>query len=441
MALIEISILEFALSILTIVGLIIFTIAQIKRKDLLYWLFAYTMLTFGYVTNQIRMFFIIFEVISFLFFTLAAICLFIATLIEYFQTFLNKDVIKRSNINKVIILALIGDILTFGIINFILLMLIISLIMLIRIYLKKKTLTHAFLCLSNAAAIFSIICNILINLSVEGAQEINISADIFLTTILMLTGIVALVEEKITESERRYKEAYARSTFYKDLVAHDINNILQNIQSSSELLALSLKDSNNLQRISELTNLIEDQVKRGANLVSNVRTISEIEETEIELKPIEISDYLNKAIKYTIKGFQDKNINIKIEPTMENVVVKANELILDVFENILINAVKYNENISIEIMIKFSKVEKEGKNYYKLEFIDNGIGISEKMKDRIFMRVYRKDKSVSGMGLGLSLVKKIIEKYEGYIWVEDKVKGEPSEGSNFIIILPELLNH
>jgi len=441
MALIEISILEFALSILTIVGLIIFLIAQIKRKDLLYWLFAYTMLTFGYVTNQIRMFFIIFEVISFLFFTLAAICLFIASLIEYFQTFLNKDAIKRSNINKVIILALIGDILTFGIINFILLLLIISLIMLIRIYLKKKTLTHAFLCLSNAAAIFSIICNILINLSVEGAQEINISADIFLTTILMLTGIVALVEEKITESERRYKEAYARSTFYKDLVAHDINNILQNIQSSSELLAFSLKDSNNLQRVSELTNLIEDQVKRGANLVSNVRTISEIEETEIELKPIEIFDYLNKAIKYTIKGFQDKNINIKIEPTMENVVVKANELILDVFENILINAVKYNENDSIEIMIKFSKVEKGGKNYYKLEFIDNGIGISEKMKERIFMRVYRKDKSVSGMGLGLSLVKKIIEKYEGYIWVEDKVKGEPSEGSNFIIILPELLNH
>jgi len=441
MALIEISILEFALSILTILGLIIFIIAQIKRKDLLYWLFAYTMLTFGYVTNQIRMFFISFELISFIFFTLAAICLFIATLIEYFQTFLNKDVIKRTNINKVIILALIGDILTFGIINFILILLIISLIMLIRIYLKKKTLTHAFLCLSNTAAIFSIICNILINLSVEGSHEINISADIFLTTILMLTGIVALIEEKITESERRYKEAYDRSTFYKDLVAHDINNILQNIQSSSELLSLSLKDSNNLQRVSEMTNLIEEQVKRGASLVSNVRTLSELDETEIQLKSIEISDYLNRAIKYTTKRFQDKNLNIQIEPSIEKVKVKANELILDVFENILINAIKYNESDSIEIMIKLSEVEEQGKNYYKLEFIDNGIGISDQMKEKIFMRVYRKDKSMSGMGLGLSLVKKIIEKYNGYIWVEDKVTGEPSNGSNFIILLPELLNN
>ncbi|MFW9936496.1 MAG: ATP-binding protein [Candidatus Thorarchaeota archaeon] len=442
MALIEISILEFALSILTILGLIIFIIAQTKRKDLLYWLFAYTLLTVGYVTNQIRMFFIIFELISFLFFTLAAIFLFIASLIEYFQTFLRKDVIKRSLIiNKVILLALIGDILAFGIINFIFLLLIISLIMLIRIYLKKKTLTHAFFCFSNAAAIFSIIGNILIHLSIDGAQEINISADIFLTTILMLTGVVALVEEKITESEHKFKEAYDRSTFYKDLVAHDINNILQNIQSSSELLSLSLKDSNNFQRVSEMTNLIEEQVKRGANLVANVRTLSEIEETEIELKSIEIFNYLNKAIKYTTKSFQDKNLNIKVEPTIENVKIKANELILDVFENILINAVKYNENDLIEIIIKLSKVEKEGKVYYKLEFIDNGIGISDEMKEKIFMRVFRKDKSTSGMGLGLSLVKKIIEKYNGYIWVEDSLKGETDKGSNFIILLPKLLDN
>jgi signal transduction histidine kinase len=437
MVLIEISILEFTLSILTSIGLIIFIFAQLKRKDLVYWLFAYTMLTFGYIINQIRIFFTIFELISFIFFSLATIFVFIAVLIEYFQIFIKKAVLRNPNYQKVIILAVIGDILTFGVINLMLILLIISFIMLIRIYLEKRTLTHFFLCLSDAAAIISVIGNVLINLSIEGSQEINISADILLTTILMLTGIVALVEEKITESESKFREAYDRATFYKDLVAHDINNVLQNIQSSSELLSLSLEDSKDLKMATEMTNLIEEQVKRGANLVSNVRTLSELEEIEIEIEPVEIYKFLNKAINYTTKRFQYKTVNIHIDPNFKEVKINANELILDVFENILINAIKYNENPSIEIECKLSKLEKEEQSYYKLEFIDNGIGIPDNMKDRIFKRVYRKDKSVSGMGLGLSLVKKIIEKFNGNIWVEDKVKGEPNKGSNFIILIPE----
>ncbi|MFX0057237.1 MAG: sensor histidine kinase [Candidatus Hodarchaeota archaeon] len=441
MALIEISILEFALSILTTIGLIIFIIAHLKRKDLLYWLCAYIFLTLGYITNHIRIFFIIFELISFVFFTLAVIFVFIAVFIEYFQIFLKKRFVKNHHSQKVLILVTVGDIVALGIVNFMLVLLIITLLMFIRIYFRKKTLTHAFLGLSIIAAMFSVVGNILINLSIEGSHEINISADIFLTTILMLTGIVAIIEEKITESERKYREAYDRETFYKDLVAHDINNILQNIQSSSELLSLSLKESKNLDNVAEMINLIEEQIKRGSNLVSNVRALSELEEAEIILEPIEIYEFLNKAIKYTTKRFQEKNIRIDIESDSDKTNVKANELLLDVFENILINAVKYNENPSIEIQIKHSKLKMEDKNYHKLEFTDNGIGIPDYMKEKIFTRVYRKDKSVSGMGLGLSLVKKIIEKYDGYIWVEDKIKGEPNKGSNFIILLPELLNN
>lgn len=118
--------------------------------------------------------------------------------------------------------------------------------------------------------------------------------------------------------------------------------------------------------------------------------------------------------------------------------VKANDLLIDVFENILINAVKYNERPIVEILIKFSKIKKEGSKFLKMEFIDNGNGISDDQKEIIFERAYRADKSTSGMGLGLSLVKKIISLYNGEIWVEDKVQGDYSKGSNFIIIIPEV---
>jgi len=51
----------------------------------------------------------------------------------------------------------------------------------------------------------------------------------------------------------------------------------------------------------------------------------------------------------------------------------------------------------------------------------------------------RADKSTHGMGLGLSLVKKIIQKYEGKVWVENRVKDDCSKGSNFIILIPEVI--
>jgi len=109
-----------------------------------------------------------------------------------------------------------------------------------------------------------------------------------------------------------------------------------------------------------------------------------------------------------------------------------------VFENILVNSVKYNNNPNIEIIIKISRTQINNKNFIKIEFIDNGIGIPDNIKDKVFQRAFIKDKTVSGMGLGLSLVNKIIEKYNGQIWVEDKIKGDFVKGSNFIIIIPEV---
>ena len=118
------------------------------------------------------------------------------------------------------------------------------------------------------------------------------------------------------------------------------------------------------------------------------------------------------------------------------VYVPANDLIRDVFDNILINAVKHNVNPKVEIIVRFSREVFEKIQYLKIEFVDNGEGIEDARKDTIFKRAYNEDKSVSGMGLGLSLVKKIIDSFNGKIWVEDKVKNDFSKGSNFIILLP-----
>ncbi len=78
-------------------------------------------------------------------------------------------------------------------------------------------------------------------------------------------------------------------------------------------------------------------------------------------------------------------------------------------------------------------------NYIKFLFQDNGIGISKDKKDFIFHERSKKEKGSKGLGFGLTLVKKIINNYNGEIWVEDKVSGNCSHGSNFIVLIPEAI--
>ena len=245
--------------------------------------------------------------------------------------------------------------------------------------------------------------------------------------------------KKLKESEEKYRGAYNRADFYKDLFAHDMNNDLQAILSAVELTSLILKNENYSFKVEELLDKIKMFVGNGARLISDVKKLSKLEEEEnqISMQPIEVLAILKNAIEFTPNQYRDKEVNVEIETSYEKVIIQANELMHDVFENIINNAIHHNKNPVVEIMIRISKIEKDGINYYKFNFIDNGMGITDKRKEKIFQRGFMEDKSLRGMGLGLSLVKKIIDSYNGQIWVEDKIQGDHSKGSNFIISIPE----
>jgi len=249
------------------------------------------------------------------------------------------------------------------------------------------------------------------------------------------------VEERTKElkkSEDKYREAYIRAEFYKDLFAHDMNNNLQAILSAVELTSLLLENENYFFKVEAFLDKIKKYVGNGARLISDVNKLSKLEkEDQISIQPIEVIAILKNAIEFSQNQYQDNEVNVEIETPYEKVIVQANELMYDLFENIIINAIKHNKNSVVEIMIRISKIEKDGMKYYKFNFIDNGMGISDNRKEKIFQRGFMEDKSLRGMGLGLSLVKKIIDSYNGQIWVEDKVQGDHSKGSNFIIFIPE----
>ena len=238
-------------------------------------------------------------------------------------------------------------------------------------------------------------------------------------------------EKRLKKSEQNYKDAYNRANMFKDIIIHDVNNILQIIQSSAEIYQISHDPADR----NEMKNLIRKNVERGIILVHNARKLSQVEDSEITLEEVNLNQVLNATLEQLNEKFHGREILVEKDIFKEDIYVKANELLRDVFENILFNAVKYCDNEELKIFIKISR--ERDQNYIKLEFKDNGIGIENKRKESIFDKG-NKDKESKGLGFGLSLVKKIVESYKGKIWVEDRIKGDYSKGSNFIILIPEI---
>ncbi len=243
-------------------------------------------------------------------------------------------------------------------------------------------------------------------------------------------SIRKLSEKLLTESKKKKSNALEQANFYKDLFVHDIFNIFNVINMGAELL--KSKDSS----LDETVDLIKKAITRGSKLIDNIQKLSQLDQEMISSIKIEVKSVLQDVCRFISTSFRDKSIKINIIAPEQKYLVKANNLLYDVFENLLINAIKYNINEEINISIDISRFNEADKKFVKLEFMDNGFGISDEKKKNIFLKINSR-RNTTGMGIGLSLVKKIIDNYMGKIWVEDRIYGDPSKGCNFILLIPE----
>ena len=132
-----------------------------------------------------------------------------------------------------------------------------------------------------------------------------------------------------------YQEAYVRAKCFKGLFTHDISNLFQIISNSLELCENFLKEGFSTNEILDYFKLIEENVNRGKQLVRNIRNLSDLEEFEMPLEPIDLFENLKNAIQFVQVNFSKRNINFKINSETEAIFVIANNLLVDVFENIL----------------------------------------------------------------------------------------------------------
>jgi signal transduction histidine kinase len=197
-----------------------------------------------------------------------------------------------------------------------------------------------------------------------------------------------------------------------------------------------LEDPSKTEELREINKILKEQITRAARLINNTRRLSQIEEEKIELHKVNLCEQLSRTVEFINKSYQSRKMNLNLNCDFETIIIKANDLIQDLFENLIMNAVKHNDSEIIEISIKVSIINIKENSRARIEFIDNGIGISDEKKKNLFKPNSKKTSSRGGMGLGLSLVKKILNIYGGEIWVENRVEGDYTQGSNFVVEFP-----
>jgi signal transduction histidine kinase len=106
-----------------------------------------------------------------------------------------------------------------------------------------------------------------------------------------------------------------------------------------------------------------------------------------------------------------------------------------VFYIILENAVKHSRQDTVRVDVTVRAAENG--NDWTIEFKDRGPGVPDELKETIFSRMEHLDRKEFATGLGLTLVKEIVGECKGTVRVEDRIKGDRTKGSNFIVTLPK----
>jgi signal transduction histidine kinase len=211
-------------------------------------------------------------------------------------------------------------------------------------------------------------------------------------------------------------------------MSHDINNLSQVTSGYIELL-LKMPDLPSKFRKHAETAL--DHVRKSVGIISNVKTISTVRSGELEIEKIDIYPAFASAVE-TAKS-QPRDVMINSNITEGRYFIRGNALLFDVFSNLLNNAIKFDGHDIVEIDVDISSSGDD----WAIEFKDRGCGIGYGYKKIIFNRMEMAGESTQGSGLGLTIVKYIVLSYGGKVWVEDRVKGDRAQGSNFIMLLPK----
>lgn len=247
------------------------------------------------------------------------------------------------------------------------------------------------------------------------------------------------ISQDVTElrkTEAQLKEARAQAELYLDLMSHDINNMNQvalgYLEYALHLISSGMTIGNENKAYLEKPFL---SLKSNSRLIENVSKIRREKSGAYKQEVIDIGKML-EGVKEELAGVNGREIAIDLtcECTCR---VQANELLKDVFTNLVGNAIKHSDPAKpLQIDIVAGTRTENGRKYCQVTVADNGPGIPDDLKRKLLDRLAQDKPQSTGKGFGLYLSRMLIKDYEGSMSLEDRVQGDYSQGARFVIWLP-----
>jgi PAS domain S-box-containing protein len=221
--------------------------------------------------------------------------------------------------------------------------------------------------------------------------------------------------------QERLKASHEEANLYLDIMTHDLNNTATVTQGYAEMIR-DIGDAD----VQGFTDKLLTSIEQEIEIIRTVSTIRRIHERSRYLKPIR----LNKVIENQIRIFSD--VTITYSPN--GAVVLGDDLVSEIFTNLIGNSRKFGgEDVNITIQIESAGYD------YIISIEDDGPGIPDVMKSRLFARFQPGSTIKSGTGLGLSICRMLVEQYGGKIWAEDRVPGDFASGSRICFTLKKAI--
>jgi two-component system sensor histidine kinase KdpD len=271
---------------------------------------------------------------------------------------------------------------------------------------------------------------------------------VFFVVAITVGQLSAKAKRRAEEAERLYgelqdafekasqAEALRRSEKLKsallDAVTHDLRTPLTSIKASITMLIEEHEEDSihvTLEREGrgELLEVIDEETDRLNTFVESMVELARLEagETNWRKTQIGVEEIISNALKRAENLIADHEVKVQIEDDLPGISVDS-KAIAEIVYNLLDNAAKYSpKNSTIEI----KALQTDNKIRFSVE--DEGKGITEAERNKVFQKFYRGDKKTKGFGLGLAIVRGIVEAHDGKIWIEDG-----RAGSKFVFDLP-----
>lgn len=245
-------------------------------------------------------------------------------------------------------------------------------------------------------------------------------------------SIVEVILDRIAELRELNSRLEASNTeldSFAYVASHDLKEPLRGISNYSNFLIEDYGEQLDEEAIARLETLVR-LTDRMENLLDSLLHYSRVGRMDLQKKDVDLQSVLEDSLLFLKTRIDESNVEVKISRPLPK--VSADEVRTgEIFTNLISNAIKYNDKSSKLIEIGYlenvlQNVADEAKTEQLFYIRDNGIGIEERYHAdifRIFKRLHGRNEYSGGVGAGLTIVKKIVERHGGRIWLESR-KGE-----------------